>query len=323
MLIRKRPVLCNYYVTYRCNASCSFCDIWEKPSPYITIENVKANLTDLKRLGVKVIDFTGGEPLLHRQLPDFLAEAKKLGFITTVTTNALLYPKYADKLKGKIDMLHFSLDSADREKHNISRGVACFDHVMKSIDIARALGERPDILFTVTSENIDELESIYSQITLPNKLMLILNPIFGYNDVGGDLDKSAIDKLRSFGRKKMVYLNQAFLSLRENGGNNINSPVCKAGTTSIVISPENKLIMPCYHLNAESYDINDQLYELRHSQEIKSNIAQEGKLDACAGCTINCYMQPSFAVNVNRYFFEALPSTLKYSLEKGTWKSLF
>ena len=72
---------------------------------------VEANFKSLKKLGVRVIDFTGGEPLLHRELPEFLALAKEMGFITTVTTNGMLYPKYAEKLKGKIDMLHFSLDS--------------------------------------------------------------------------------------------------------------------------------------------------------------------------------------------------------------------
>ena len=90
MRLVKHPVLCNYYVTYRCNAKCAFCDIWEKPSPYITLADVEANLRDLKRLGVNVIDFTGGEPLLHRQLPDFLALARQMAFITTVTTNGLL-----------------------------------------------------------------------------------------------------------------------------------------------------------------------------------------------------------------------------------------
>ena len=43
MRLVSHPVLCNYYVTYRCNATCSFCDIWEKPSPYITLENAEEN----------------------------------------------------------------------------------------------------------------------------------------------------------------------------------------------------------------------------------------------------------------------------------------
>ena len=145
--LRSKPVLCNYYLTYRCNAKCGFCDIWERPSPYATLENAEANLKDLKRLGVKVIDFTGGEPLLHRQLPELLALAKSMKFITTVTTNALLYPKYAERLQGKIDMLHFSLDSPIQEEHDRMRGVACFDAVMRSIAIAKSLGERPRYSF--------------------------------------------------------------------------------------------------------------------------------------------------------------------------------
>ncbi len=101
MRLIHHPVLCNYYVTYRCNASCSFCDIWERPSPYVTIAHAERNLTDLKRLGVKVVDFTGGEPLLHRQIDGLLALAKSKKLITTLTTNGLLYPKYAEKLRGK------------------------------------------------------------------------------------------------------------------------------------------------------------------------------------------------------------------------------
>ena len=72
MRLFRHPVLCNYYVTYRCNAACGFCDIWEKPSPYVTMEQVRENLQALKRLKVRVIDFTGGEPLLHRELHQFL-----------------------------------------------------------------------------------------------------------------------------------------------------------------------------------------------------------------------------------------------------------
>ncbi len=85
-----KPVLCNYYVTYRCNATCGFCDIWEQPSPMVTLGDARRNLDALRRLGVRVIDFTGGEPLLHTHLHTLLTMAKQRGFLTTVTTNGLL-----------------------------------------------------------------------------------------------------------------------------------------------------------------------------------------------------------------------------------------
>ncbi len=323
MRLIRNPVLCHYYLTYRCNASCSFCDIWERPSPYVTLENLKKNLQDLKRLGVKVIDFTGGEPLLHRQLDKFLELARYQGFITTITTNALLYPKYADKLKGKVSMLHFSLDSSNPETHNQSRGVNCFDFVLKSIEVAKRLGERPDILFTVHSENIHEIEDVWKNICLPNQLILILNPIFDYHEIKANkLTSNNLNTLRKWAKQKNIYLNDAFLILRENGGNSTQNPVCRAASSSIVISPENELILPCYHLEIEKFAIHNQLYDLWKSQEIQQLIQQEGRYDECEGCVINCYMQPSFAVELNSYWFKALSSTLKYNWLKGTWKDL-
>ncbi len=323
MKIVSHPTLCNYYVTYRCNAKCSFCDIWEKPSPYIELENVKQNLTALKELGVKVIDFTGGEPLLHRQLPDFLELAKSMGFITTVTTNGLLYPKMAEKLAGKVDMLHFSLDSSEESVHNEMRGVDCFAFVMQSIQIAKELGERPDIILTVFAENMHEIAPIYEEICVPNDLMLILNPSFDYQEIQNQgLNEDQLKELSNWGKRKGVYLNEAFLELRKAGGNQISDPVCKASSTTIVISPENKLILPCYHLGLKQFEIKNNLVELYNSQEVVSLKAMEGRFEQCQGCTINCYMQPSFASNLNKYWFYALPSTLKYNIYKGTWKEL-
>jgi MoaA/NifB/PqqE/SkfB family radical SAM enzyme len=324
MRLVNHPVLCNYYLTYRCNAKCSFCDIWEKPSPYITLENAEVNLRDLKKLGVRVIDFTGGEPLLHRELPELLSLAKDYGFITTVTTNTLLYPKQATSLAGLIDMLHFSLDSYDGDQHDKMRGVKCFDKVLESIDIAISLGERPDILFTVFDHNLDQIAPVYENIALPNDLVLILNPAFDYNKVsiGNSLSKHQLNELKKWSKKPMVYLNQAFISLIEDGGNHIDNPVCKAGSSTIVISPENKLISPCYHLNKEEFLIDNKLTELLKSEEVQASLAQEGKLPECEGCTINCYMQPSFAIETNKYFWQSLPSTIKYNRIKGTWKGL-
>lgn len=325
MRLIHKPVLCNYYVTYRCNASCYFCDIWEKPSPYIKTEDVECNLKDLKRLGVKVIDFTGGEPLLHNDIHCFLKMAKDLGFLTTITTNGLLYPKKAEKLKGLVDMLHFSLDFADAKQHDEVRGVGCFDFVMKSIEVAKKLGERPDILFTAMNENIEELEKVYESICLPNDLVLIVNPVFDYNEVetGGGLTNESLDYLSQIGRKENIYLNEAFIELRKNGGNHVDDPVCKAASSSLVISPKNELVLPCYHLGKKEYPINGDLINLYKSDEVQELVALEGRLPECEGCAINCYMQPSFAVEINQYFWKALPSTIKYNRLKGTWKNIF
>ncbi len=321
MRLFRKPVLANYYLTYRCNARCGFCDIWQRPSPYATPESVSQNLRDLRRLGVRIIDFTGGEPLLHRQLPHFLRLAKAQGFITTVTTNTLLYPRRAHELRGLIDMLHFSLDSPDEAAHNRSRGVACFSFFKKSVEVALALGERPDILFTVTPQNIGQIEEVYRQWALPYRLMLILNPVFSYHDIQDSLSPEDLRTLRQWARRKNVYLNLAFIRLREAGGNHVARPVCRAASSTIVISPDNRLILPCYHLEKHSLPIEGNLYALWRRPEVQKLVKMEGRYPECEGCVINCYMEPSFSVELNRYWLLSLPSTFKYAWQKGLWKA--
>ncbi|MDX1419339.1 MAG: radical SAM protein [Rubricoccaceae bacterium] len=308
-----RPVLCNYYVTYRCNATCGFCDIWEQPSPLIREADVARNLDDLRRLGVRIIDFTGGEPLLHPQMDRLLRMAKARGFLTTLTTNGLLYPRRAERLKGLIDLLHVSIDSPVPAEHDASRGVRSFDKVMESVAVALALGERPDLLFTVTNENAHHLETVYETITRPNGLILIVNPLFAYNGLGEGLDEAVMAKARAFARKPYVYLNPAFLTLRARGGNDPARPDCRAVSTSVVISPFDELVLPCYHAGLEKLPIEGRLYDLWHSDRVAWHRTMEGRHAACAGCAINCYFEPSMALTpTSGYFWESLPSKARY-----------
>src|SRR3972149_9247787 len=158
-------LLCNYYVTYRCNAFCEFCHFGVhenfKDTPYAKLEDFKSNVKQLAELGVKFIDLTGGEPLLHKGIHLMAEYAKKMKMQTSITSNGLLYPKFAEKLLGSIDLLHFSLDSPDEEEHNKIRKVDCFNHVFKSIEIAKSLGEYPDVLFTVTNETYKKLPRMH------------------------------------------------------------------------------------------------------------------------------------------------------------------
>ncbi|NER81549.1 MAG: Gfo/Idh/MocA family oxidoreductase, partial [Leptolyngbya sp. SIO1D8] len=81
-------------------------------------------------------------------------------------------------------------------------------------------GTLTDILFTVFEQNVDEIAAIYENICLPHNLVLILNPVFEYNEVktGEKLSAATLKALRYWGKKKWVYLNNAFITLRQDGG---------------------------------------------------------------------------------------------------------
>jgi MoaA/NifB/PqqE/SkfB family radical SAM enzyme len=312
-------LLCNYYLTYRCNAYCSFCHFAEhekfRNTPFAVLEDFKRNVREISRLGVKFIDLTGGEPLLHKDIHNMAAYARSLKMQTSITTNALLYPKFAEKLAGNVNLLHFSLDSPDEEEHNRIRKVECYKFVFESIKIAKSLGEFPDILFTITNETYMKLPRMH-EIARENELVLLVNPVFSYFGNPGLSDK-AIDFIEEYTNSKSdIYINKGFLKLRRDGGNDINDPLCKAVSRVIVISPNNEIILPCYHAGTEKIFIDRPIKEIRNSDKVKYYKRMEGKFDFCKGCTVNCYFEPSFAFPLNLYSFSALSSKFKYGFHK-------
>lgn len=312
-------LLCNYYVTYKCNAYCTFCHFANHrkyaDTPYAKLEDFKSNIKQISRLGVKFIDLTGGEPLLHKDIHLMAEYARKYKMQTSITTNALLYPKFAEKLAGKINLLHFSLDSPDEEEHNRIRKVDCYNHVMKSIDIARSIGEFPDILFTITIDTYKKLPRMH-EIAKKNDLVLLVNPVFSYFGNPG-LSEEAIDFIEEYIEGKAdIYLNRAFLELRRNGGNDIKNPSCKAVSRVIVISPYNEIILPCYHFAHERIKIDRPIREIRSSGRVKEFQKMEGRFDYCKGCTVNCYFEPSFAFPTSYYGVVSIPSKFRYGFNK-------
>ncbi len=312
-------LLCNYYLTYRCNAYCEFCHFGVhenfKDTPYAKLEDFKSNVTQLASLGVRFIDLTGGEPLLHKEVHVFAEFAKSLGLQTSITTNTLLYPKFAEKLAGKINLLHFSLDSPDEEEHNRIRKVDCYNQIFKSIDVAKSLGEYPDILFTVTNDTYKKLPRMH-EIAAKNNLVLLVNPVFSYFGNPGLTDE-AVEYVDEYcNGKSDIYLNKGFMKLRLDGGNDINKPKCKAVSRVVVISPYNEIILPCYHFENERIKIDRPIKEIRKSEKIKYFKKMEGRFDFCSGCTVNCYFEPSFAFPTNLYSVASLTSKFKYSYQK-------
>ena len=313
-----KPILCNYYITYRCNAQCDFCDIQKTYGKKIksdcSFEDFEKNLPQLKSTGIKFIDLTGGEPLLHQQLPDMLRSAKNYGLYTSVTTNCLLYTERAAELAGLVDLLHFSLDSLDENENDAIRGKGAYAKIMESIQLAKELGERPDLLFTVTEANYKSIDAL-ANFAQEQKLILIVNPIFKYNKQQ-PITNETLDYIEQFQKSPYVYQNRALHRLIRSGGNKRAFPRCRAVTSTIVISPNNKVLFPCFHFQQLALPIKDNLKQVRKSKMVRLFKKQQGTYPFCEGCTINCYFDPSFLYKIDYYFWLSLRSKMKYGFDK-------
>jgi MoaA/NifB/PqqE/SkfB family radical SAM enzyme len=302
------PLVANYYLTYRCNARCHFCNIWAlEPPTEANLATIEHNLKDLRRLGVKYVDFTGGEPLLRSDVAEVYQVAKKLGFYTSMTTNTILYPKKAKEMQGLVDFLNFSLDGGDADTHDQSRGVRIFDTLVESVALAHSLGENPVLNHTVTAQNygrIDELGELGQKLGA----RVWLNPAFTayehYNSKKNPTTEmiEAIEKSAS--KYNCIGYNRAALAFIADGGNDTNNPRCKAVDAVIAISPDDKLLLPCYHFAQDGVAIEGKLYEMyRESEKVESYRQSQGKLSVCEGCTVWCYLIPSFFMGIDKYWW--------------------
>lgn len=99
-LVRPAPRQLTIAVTSACNLRCRGCRygrdfmLGEK----LELDVVRAVIDDAFAAGVATVRFYGGEPLLHRDLPEMVRHASRLGMDAYVTTNALLLGERIDEL---------------------------------------------------------------------------------------------------------------------------------------------------------------------------------------------------------------------------------
>ncbi|MFA6472603.1 MAG: radical SAM protein [Candidatus Latescibacterota bacterium] len=312
-----KPFICNYYLTYRCNARCSFCGIWNSndipASCEASSDVVCRNLGDLKRLGVRVVDFTGGEPLLYAGIGRVLRFARSRGLFTTLTTNGIRYGECSAEIAGHVNLLQFSLDAAEERAHDAVKGVSSFGRVMDGVNLARFLGERPTFIHTVTDENLAGVPSVIDLARKMN-IPLFLNPCFPYFGNKG-LSAGSARELGRIARGRGVSIDRGFLSFLIDGGNKSGHPDCLAVSSTLVISPDDHMILPCFHKGITRIPIQGRLFALRHSPAVRKEKAKEGRYPFCEGCAVNCYIRASLFRKPGKYFLPTLLSAAKYIFE--------
>jgi len=94
-----------------CNCRCVMCDIWKTKDhrafrPY----DLEPHLDSIRRLGVRWVVFSGGEPLLNPELPELCSILKCEKIHLTLLTTGLLLKKCAVQVTDSFDDIIVSLD---------------------------------------------------------------------------------------------------------------------------------------------------------------------------------------------------------------------
>jgi MoaA/NifB/PqqE/SkfB family radical SAM enzyme len=155
---RNLPNLLSFAVNDVCNAVCEHCSFFsgvdDKSRQVLTLAQAQKVVRDAQKLGVSVITFVGGEPLLREDLPEILRAVDKDLTTTVVFTNGALLAEQADTLKrAGLDSVYVSLDSADPAAHDRFRGAeGLFHQAVAGLRAARGSGLSVGISCSLTPE---------------------------------------------------------------------------------------------------------------------------------------------------------------------------
>ena len=161
----KRPVVV-WNVTRQCNLKCVHCYAHAKDQTFedeLSFEEGKALIDDLAGFGVPVLLFSGGEPLVRKDLPDLAAYAVQKGMRAVISTNGTLITRKMARTLKEIGLSYVGISLDGMETINDRfRGVSgAFNKAMQGIRNCQAAGIKVGLRFTINKANVQEIPSIF------------------------------------------------------------------------------------------------------------------------------------------------------------------
>jgi MoaA/NifB/PqqE/SkfB family radical SAM enzyme len=126
----------------KCNIQCVFCYYRDNlNAPNRTFDEIKKDLLYAKKRGVIEVDFSGGEPTVHPELPLLIETAKSLGMerICIISNGfRLADKKYIKSLKDSgLDEILFSLHGSTPEIHDsLTNITGSFERISQALNNA-------------------------------------------------------------------------------------------------------------------------------------------------------------------------------------------
>ena len=152
---RKRyPLVLMLEPLFRCNLACAGCGKIDYPDKILNQRiSVADALHSMDECGAPVVVMAGGEPLLHKELPEIVDGALAKGKFVTVCTNALLLEKKIHLYKPHKRFnwsIHLDGDKEMHDKSVCKKGV--YDRAVEAIRVAKDKGFRVNINCTLFSD---------------------------------------------------------------------------------------------------------------------------------------------------------------------------
>ncbi len=291
LLDRHHPLLAHLIPMRRCNLSCAYCNEYDSVSSPVPTEVMLSRIDHLARLRTSFVTFSGGEPMMHPELDQLVAWARKRRMVVTLISNGYyLSPERIQRLNtAGLDHLQISIDNVEPDESSKKslrllepklRWLA--EHADFSVNINSVLGsgvKNPEDALVVASR----ARALGFMTSLG-----IIHDGHGQLKPLGPREMKVYEELRRFGQRSVLRLNHRFQDNLAHGTANAWS--CRAGARYLYVD-ENGMVSYC----SQQRGIPGSPLETYGLADIRREYAT--KKDCAGYCTVNCVQQVGFVDN--------------------------
>ena len=172
-----------------CNCRCIMCDIWKtSEGKAFRKADLEPHLASIRRLGVRWVVFSGGEPLMNAELPVLCEILRAESIRLTLLTTGLLLQKCASTVAAGFDDVIVSLDGPPEVHDKIRRVEKAFALLEAGVKALRE--QRPEMRITART-TVQKANHCHLRGTVCAAQRMNLN---GISFLAADLTSSAFNR---------------------------------------------------------------------------------------------------------------------------------
>ncbi len=176
----KNPLSVCWQITTKCNLNCKYCLSDSGVHGQYGLETKEAIeiINKLGKIGINRLDFTGGEPLIRKDLEKLIQCAKYNHISTIVTTNTTLLNDENIRAIKIADLIQISIDGPE-EIHNEQRQNEVFYKTIENIKRLKKEGCKirlNSFIYNSNKQYVEYLMNLSKELDVFSHLFIIFTP---------------------------------------------------------------------------------------------------------------------------------------------------
>ncbi len=321
-----RPLSAHVKLTENCQAKCISCDYWKSRwHDQIDTERAVRLVNEINAAGIRSLRFTGGEPLLRKDLFDILRKAETFHIKRIILqTNGLLLKKLHREInESPITNISVSIDGL-KETNDHIRGIrGYFDLGMEGIQLLRNKKVAVSVtLNRISARELGELAEVANSVGAQIESNILSRDLYFLK--GADIasmwpERSDVTEIAGFLRdvmKRPAY-EVDYVTRYYNNQESLEEPPCVLGFLQVFVISNGDVLTGCYPLKPVGNILRENLATILASEAYTRQAAAMVRRE-CPGCT--CGVESSLAMKhaASSAFFEV--SRLKPHPDSGNAK---